>query len=78
MQHARRLGGPDRDHFCVFVPAGTSPLCRIVVGREDLANAPLQLFGYEIVTIMCVDLWGVRIGFGLIAAGTLLGELATF
>lgn len=51
---------------------------RIAVGRDDLANALLQLFGYEIVTIMCVDLWGMRIGFGLIAAGTLLGELAAF
>nr|VWP00670.1 SGE1 protein [Ganoderma boninense] len=36
------------------------------------------LFGHEIVAILCGDVWGVGIGFGIVAAGTILGELANF
>ncbi|KAI0327055.1 hypothetical protein GY45DRAFT_1373459 [Cubamyces sp. BRFM 1775] len=36
------------------------------------------LFGHEIVAILVGDVWGVGIGFGIVAAGTLLGELANY
>ncbi|KAI0327058.1 hypothetical protein GY45DRAFT_1226211, partial [Cubamyces sp. BRFM 1775] len=36
------------------------------------------LFGHEIVAILCGDVWGVGIGFGIVAAGTVLGELGNF
>ncbi|KAI0648623.1 snare associated Golgi protein-domain-containing protein [Trametes meyenii] len=36
------------------------------------------LFGHEIIAILCGDVWGVWIGFGIVAAGTLLGELINF
>ena len=39
---------------------------------------PAQLFGHEILAIIVGDVWGVGIGFGIVAAGTLLGELANF
>ncbi|CDO74541.1 hypothetical protein BN946_scf184641.g7 [Trametes cinnabarina] len=36
------------------------------------------LFGHEIIAILVGDVWGVGIGFGIVAAGTILGELATY
>ncbi|KAH9895287.1 hypothetical protein C8Q73DRAFT_730688 [Cubamyces lactineus] len=36
------------------------------------------LFGHEIVAILVGDVWGVGIGFGIVAAGTILGELANY
>ena len=36
------------------------------------------LFGHEIVALLCGDVWGIWIGFGIVAAGTALGELANF
>jgi uncharacterized membrane protein YdjX (TVP38/TMEM64 family) len=36
------------------------------------------LFGNEIVIILCGVVWGVRIGFLIVAAGTVLGEMACF
>ncbi|KAH9887697.1 hypothetical protein C8Q73DRAFT_668703 [Cubamyces lactineus] len=36
------------------------------------------LFGHEIIAVLCGDVWGVGIGFAIVAAGTLLGELANF
>ncbi|KAM5544922.1 hypothetical protein V8D89_001820 [Ganoderma adspersum] len=36
------------------------------------------LFGHEIIAVLCGDVWGVGIGFGIVAAGTVLGELGNF
>ncbi|KAI0761576.1 snare associated Golgi protein-domain-containing protein [Trametes elegans] len=36
------------------------------------------LFGHEIVAVLCGDVWGPGIGFGIVAAGTLLGEVANY
>ncbi|KAI0750333.1 hypothetical protein C8Q80DRAFT_1270059 [Daedaleopsis nitida] len=36
------------------------------------------LFGHEIVAILCGLVWGLGIGFGIVAAGTFLGELGNF
>ncbi len=63
--------------FVFLFPPICHPCC-IAEGREARANAPLQLFEYEIVAIVWGDLWGVWVGFGLTAAGTLFGELANF
>ncbi|CDO74538.1 hypothetical protein BN946_scf184641.g4 [Trametes cinnabarina] len=38
----------------------------------------LKLFGHEIIAILCGDVWGVWVGFGIVAAGTVLGELGNF
>lgn len=45
---------------------------------EPSVNASLQLAGQEIIAIWCGNVWGVWIGFGIVAAGTIIGELATF
>lgn len=37
-----------------------------------------QLFGHEIVAILCGVVWGLWIGFAIVAAGTFLGELGNF
>ncbi|KAJ7764826.1 hypothetical protein B0H16DRAFT_1413655 [Mycena metata] len=36
------------------------------------------LFGHEIVGILCGLVWGLGEGFGIVAAGTILGEICTF
>ncbi|PBK98541.1 hypothetical protein ARMGADRAFT_580197 [Armillaria gallica] len=36
------------------------------------------LFGHEIVAVLCGLVWGLWIGFGIVAAGTLLGEIGNF
>ncbi|RDX41831.1 hypothetical protein OH76DRAFT_178073 [Lentinus brumalis] len=36
------------------------------------------LFGHELVGIICGDAWGVWQGFGIFAAGTVLGELGNY
>ncbi|KAJ7578312.1 hypothetical protein C8J56DRAFT_1112396 [Mycena floridula] len=36
------------------------------------------LFGHEIVAMLCGLTWGLWIGFGIVAAGTFLGEIANF
>jgi uncharacterized membrane protein YdjX (TVP38/TMEM64 family) len=36
------------------------------------------LFGHEIVAVLCGDVWGLWIGFGIVCAGTLLGEIGNF
>ncbi|KAF9221083.1 hypothetical protein BS17DRAFT_785884 [Gyrodon lividus] len=36
------------------------------------------LFGHEILAIVCGLVWGVWVGFGITAAGTLLGEIGNF
>ncbi|KAH9937899.1 uncharacterized protein BXZ73DRAFT_19377, partial [Epithele typhae] len=36
------------------------------------------LFGHEIIAFLVGDIWGVGIGFSIVAAGTILGELLTF
>ena len=41
------------------------------------ANHP-QLFGHEFVAIICGLVYGIGIGFAIVTAGTLLGELANF
>ncbi|KAF8147772.1 hypothetical protein K438DRAFT_1625963, partial [Mycena galopus ATCC 62051] len=36
------------------------------------------LFGHELVATLCGVVWGLGEGFGVVAAGTLLGEMCTF
>ncbi|KAG6872127.1 hypothetical protein C0995_012705 [Termitomyces sp. Mi166 len=36
------------------------------------------LFGHEIVAILCGLVWGMWVGFGIVAAGTFLGEVGNF
>ncbi|KAI0090208.1 snare associated Golgi protein-domain-containing protein [Irpex rosettiformis] len=36
------------------------------------------LFGHEILAILCGLVWGLGIGFAIVAAGTFLGEVANF
>ncbi|KAF7305552.1 hypothetical protein HMN09_00808100 [Mycena chlorophos] len=36
------------------------------------------LFGHEVVVLVCGLTWGIGEGFGIVAAGTLLGEICTY
>ncbi|EIW57506.1 uncharacterized protein TRAVEDRAFT_21099 [Trametes versicolor FP-101664 SS1] len=36
------------------------------------------LFGHEIIAILCGDVWGIWIGFAIVAAGTIIGELINY
>ncbi|TRM65968.1 hypothetical protein BD626DRAFT_486358 [Schizophyllum amplum] len=36
------------------------------------------LFGHEIVAVLCGLVWGLWIGFGIVAAGTFIGEVGNF
>ncbi|KAJ7300351.1 hypothetical protein DFH08DRAFT_1088423 [Mycena albidolilacea] len=36
------------------------------------------LFGHELVAMLCGLVWGLGAGFGIVAAGTLLGEICTY
>ncbi|KAJ6588991.1 hypothetical protein B0H19DRAFT_226984 [Mycena capillaripes] len=36
------------------------------------------LFGHELVAMLCGLVWGLGAGFGIVAAGTILGEIATY
>ncbi|KAG5335019.1 hypothetical protein C0989_002478 [Termitomyces sp. Mn162] len=36
------------------------------------------LFGHEIVAILCGLVWGMWIGFAIVAAGTFIGEIGNF
>ncbi|KAK7044397.1 hypothetical protein R3P38DRAFT_2608538 [Favolaschia claudopus] len=36
------------------------------------------LFGHELVAMLCGLVWGLGEGFGIVAAGTILGEIATY
>ncbi|KAJ6588986.1 hypothetical protein B0H19DRAFT_1102359 [Mycena capillaripes] len=36
------------------------------------------LFGHEIVAVLCGVVWGLWIGFGIVCAGTFLGEVGNF
>jgi hypothetical protein len=37
-----------------------------------------QLFGHEIVAVLCGLVWGLWIGFAIVVAGSFLGELGNF
>ncbi|KAI0636341.1 hypothetical protein C8Q77DRAFT_1051572 [Trametes polyzona] len=49
----------------------------IPIGIMFIISFP-PLFGHEIIAVLCGDVWGVWIGFGIVAAGTLLGELGNY
>ncbi|TBU41574.1 hypothetical protein BD309DRAFT_1010793 [Dichomitus squalens] len=49
----------------------------IPIGIMIILSFP-PLFGHEIVALLCGDVWGIGIGFAIVAAGTLLGELVTY
>lgn len=36
------------------------------------------LFGHELVALLCGVVWGLWIGFAIVAAGTFLGESSSF
>jgi hypothetical protein len=38
----------------------------------------LQLFGHEIVAVLCGLVWGLWVGFAIVSAGTFLGEVGNF
>ncbi|KAF7332971.1 hypothetical protein MVEN_02403100 [Mycena venus] len=43
-----------------------------------IASSFPPLFGHEIVAMLCGVAWGLGEGFGIVAAGTLLGEICTY
>ena len=57
-----------------FPPVRARPLRRLAL----LTRLSLQLFGHEFVAIFCGIVWGLVLGFAIVAAGTILGELCTY
>ena len=57
-----------------FPPVSTN---KSMMRNYSHANHP-QLFGHEFVAIICGLVYGIGIGFAIVTAGTLLGELANF
>jgi uncharacterized membrane protein YdjX (TVP38/TMEM64 family) len=51
------------------------PICLVLPFVDD--QIP-QLFGHEIIAILCGTVWGLWIGFAIVAAGSFLGELGNF
>ncbi|KAI0788371.1 hypothetical protein C8Q74DRAFT_1257601, partial [Fomes fomentarius] len=49
----------------------------IPIGIMIILSFP-PLIGHELVAILCGDVWGVWIGFGIVAAGTFVGEIITY
>ncbi|KAI0788362.1 hypothetical protein C8Q74DRAFT_1196413, partial [Fomes fomentarius] len=49
----------------------------VPIGIMVILSFP-PLLGHEVLAIMCGNVWGIWIGFGIVAAGTLLGELVTY
>jgi hypothetical protein len=55
------------------------PVCSACfTSQRLLSSEDDQLFGAEIVQALCGVLWGPGIGFGIVAFGTLLGEILNF
>ena len=59
-----------------FPPVRSTPLSSQTLLLTT--RVTLQLFGHELVGIICGDAWGVWQGFGIFAAGTVLGELGNY
>ncbi|KAH9964715.1 hypothetical protein BGW80DRAFT_1179303 [Lactifluus volemus] len=60
-------------HWMKDLPGGWS----IPIAILFIISFP-PLFGHEIVAILCGIVWGLWIGFAIVAAGTFLGELGNF
>ena len=41
-------------------------------------HSSMQLFGHEIVAILVGVIWGLGVGFAIVAAGTFLGEIGNY
>ena len=59
-----------------FPPVGY--LIRIDLLRKTNDCGFEQLFGHEIIAILVGVVWGLWIGFGIVAFGTLLGDIIIF
>ena len=57
-----------------ILPTGT---LLTIVGSQILAKT-YQLFGHEIVAVLCGLVWGLWVGFAIVSAGTFLGEVGNF
>ncbi|KAJ7720657.1 hypothetical protein DFH07DRAFT_1008481 [Mycena maculata] len=73
-EHAKILSGlsPATDWLRRTMAAWLVPIAVLVA----LSFPPL--FGHEIVAMLCGVAWGLGKGFGIVAAGTLWGEICTF
>lgn len=60
-------------HWIKSLPGGWS----IPIAILFIISFP-PLFGHEIIAILCGVVWGLWIGFAIVAAGTFLGELGNF
>ncbi|KAI5897902.1 uncharacterized protein SCHCODRAFT_02610563 [Schizophyllum commune H4-8] len=49
----------------------------IPIGILFILSFP-PLFGHEIVAVLCGLVWGLWVGFGIVAAGTFLGEVGNY
>lgn len=62
--------------FCHFFPSGAHQVTLALKFKLTLKLA--KLFGHEIVAVLCGLVWGLWVGFAIVAAGTFLGEVGNF
>lgn len=68
-----RLAGADNTIVLNSLPGGWA----IPIGIMFVLSFP-PLFGNEIVHVLCGIVWGLWIGFGIVCAGTFIGEIGNF
>ncbi len=76
LQPSRWMAHYDRDIFYHIISSGT--VLYLDSSFMDSNSSNLQLFGHEILAILCGLVWGLWPGFGITAAGTLIGEIGNF
>src|ERR1700761_2544581 len=79
----QRLPSISRLKFGWLVPIGVffvisfPPVSQCATLPNTCSHTP-QLFGHEIVAILCGLVWGLWIGFAIVCAGTFIGEVGNF
>jgi hypothetical protein len=68
------MADPHRHSLRDLIPSGAS--------RDGThphrADSSAQLFGHEIVAILVGVIWGLGVGFAIVAAGTFVGEIGNY
>lgn len=70
------MAGSNRCPICYIIPAGGEAPHHQLFSSSDIKF--FQLFGHEIVAVLCGLVWGLWIGFAIVSAGTFLGEVGNF
>lgn len=69
------MAHPNCDVLCNIIPSSE---CTFILNCLVDCNLRSQLFGHEILAVLCGLVWGAMIGFAITATGTFIGEVANF